>query len=292
MNHCLRDRLEQRLRELPVLPHSLVKLLAVDSKSPEFFDALVEVVEIEPGFASRILAVANSAVSASQAPVTTIRAAVARIGARGASDLVMALSVTRVFVPHDAWEKSLWRHALQVAIAARELVRLLPETTIDPDEAYVAGLLHDVGRFVLFQEGPEELRAVDEGSWDTPAGLLAEEREICGLTHAELGALACERWKLPDRIRECVRHHHDPAKGEPRTTLEELIRIVRVADLAMFPSALPGSRRLEDESDEVVRARLANALPALANLPSEQLRAFLHEVGERETQILHSLGLV
>ncbi|MCA8970590.1 MAG: HDOD domain-containing protein [Planctomycetes bacterium] len=275
-----------------MLPHSLVKLLAVDSTSPEFFDSFVEVVEIEPGFASRILAVANSAESASQAPVTALRAAVARIGARGASDIVMALSVTRVFVPHDDWEKSLWRHALQVAIAARELVHLMPDSRVDPDEAYVAGLLHDVGRFVLFQEGPEELRAVDEGSWDTPAGLLAEEREICGLTHAELGALACERWKLPDRIRECVRHHHDPAVGEPRTALDELIRIVRVADLAMFPSALPGSRRLEEESDEVLRTRLTSALPSLADLSSERLRAFLHEVGERETEILHALGLV
>ena len=102
----------------------------------------------------------------------TLGAAVARIGSLHAANLVVALGISRVFIPRDDWERSLWRHALQVALAARALVAHAQPSGLAPDEAYLVELLHDVGRFVMFQEAPDQLRRVDEGDWDTPEALI------------------------------------------------------------------------------------------------------------------------
>lgn len=187
---ALRERLQRHLDELPVLPMVLVRLLALDPDDEHLPDRVVSLIESEPNFSTRVLAAANSAASSPVAHITTLPNAIARIGTTGASNLVLTIGVTRVFVPRDDWEWSLWRHALQVALAAR-------------------ALLHDIGRFVMFQEAPDQLREIDEGTWDSPEQLVSLEREICGVDHAELGALACHVWGLPDEIVDVVRHHHD-----------------------------------------------------------------------------------
>lgn len=288
----VRTRLTKHVDQLPILPQTLVRLLGIDASSDDYFDALVALIGAEPGFAARVLVLANSVESASRAPVTSIKAAVTRIGTRSTANLIVALSVAKVFIPHDAWEKSLWRHALQVAVASREFARVWALPELDPDEAYLCGLLHDVGRFVLFQEAPAALRRVDEGDWHSAAELVAQERAICGLTHPELGALACEHWKLPATIRDCVaRHHERLPPGEATTRGDALLAVVRAADLVMFASTMPGTPAADEVDDQALQARLAEALPALVVLPIEAQRALIRGVREQAAASVDLLGL-
>ena len=258
---ALRERLVQRVDQLPVLPYCVTQLMGLDPDDEDYFDQVLAIVEIEPNFSTRVLASANSAASASQSAILSLRTAIARLGSQSASNLVIALAVTRVFVPHDDWEKSLWRHAVQVAIAARALAHHASDPDVDPAEAYVCGLLHDVGRFVMFSEAPEKLRLVDEGDWDDPTTLVTVEKRICGVSHAELGALACTKWHLPEVIVEMIRHHHDPLPDRCDSRLAKLTSIVHMADLAMFPSAIPGSPGLHVASDEELCERILDKLP-------------------------------
>jgi HD-like signal output (HDOD) protein len=211
-------RLEGRIRELPILPAVIISLLVLDPADPGYFDHVVAYVNGDPGFAARLLQYANSAAMAPPKPITTINSALIRVGARGAVELIVAHSAARIFLPRKEWERGLWVHATLVGWMMRSLSPLLAGERANPDAAYLFGLLHDIGRFVLYLEAPDDLRAVDETDWDSPEALVQAETEICGFTHAELGYLALRKWSLPDSLALAVRYHHTtpfPPPGFP-----------------------------------------------------------------------------
>mgnify|MGYP001825886387 CR=1 FL=1 len=153
------------------------------------------------------------------------------------------------------------------------------------------GLLHDVGRFVMFKEAPNALRAIDEGDWETPEALVAEERSVCGITHGELGAAACEKWRLPEQISYVVEHHHDSLNGERRGPVGWLIALLQLADLAMFPSTMPGTPGLEAADDVALEAALAPAIPSFIELTTGELRDLSVVASADAEATLSSLGL-
>lgn len=290
----LKKRLEQHLDELPTLPIVVAKLMALRPDDDRYVEHLVELLETEPTFSVRLIAAANSAASAPVRPITTVRGAVARIGATAVSHMIFSMAVLRVFVPRDDWEKSLWRHALQVAIASRSLAL---HGGVNPDEAYACGLLHDLGRFIMFQEAPDLLRRVDEGDWDTPDALIEEERRICGLTHTELGAIACARWKIPDVIMRVVHDHHMKLDQLPQgssrdeVAIARLVATVRIADIAMFPSALPGTVGLEEADDATIEREVLHRLPRFIHVGLADLRDILRTSAAKANELAATLGV-
>ena len=285
----LQDMLHRRVQDLPVLPGVLVRLLALDPSSETYFDDVRDLVETDPAFAARVLTAANAAASAPRDPITSVGAAVTRLGSSGTADIITALSFATVFVPRDAWEKSLWRHSIQVAVASRAVVAADRHQRVDKATAYTAGLLHDIGRFVMFHVADDQLRAVDEGDWDSPAALIEAERTICGLAHTELGALACRSWGLPEAVADLVEHHHDhlvPAAG----AVDPLVEAVQFADLAMFPSARPDTASWLDAAPDVFDHEvLARAPHHLQD--GRELRMLLGDVEAYAADLCAALGL-
>ncbi|MDP1919960.1 MAG: HDOD domain-containing protein [Myxococcales bacterium] len=261
MTALVKDQLLKKVDTLPVLPRVLSQLLELDPAAPSWFDDLVKIVEAEPSYAIRLIGAANSMAAHSVTPITRIRDAVVRLGAREVSNLIISMSVVRVFVPRNDWERGLWTHALEVASVARALARHA-NMGLNFEQAYLGGLLHDVGRFIMFDVAPAALREVDEAAWDTPSQLVAAERGICGLDHAELGAEACARWMIPAHFANLVRFHHDK---NVEVTLGgndgRIGSLVQVADLAGF-SAVSSS----------------HTLPALVDLPAAEGEALLRKV--------------
>src|SRR5689334_7591188 len=105
----LTRKLKLHLEQLPVLPSVVVQLMGLNPDADDYFERVRKIVETEPNFSARLLVSANSAVHASRGPVATVGEALTRIGSRAASNLLLSLAVTRVFIPRDPWEKSLWR---------------------------------------------------------------------------------------------------------------------------------------------------------------------------------------
>ncbi len=230
------QRLQQRLDALPLLPVVVLKLLQLDPADGTHFEQVSELIAQDPPFAVRVLTIANSAAMAcghgSKKGITTLRDALMRVGAQGAVDIVVCHSATRVFLPRTDWERSLWSHALSVGLLAQRLSRYMGPPRVDPAFAYLAGLLHDLGRFILYLEAPADLRAVDETEWDTPTALIDAEKAICGLTHTELGFLAAQKWRLPEDLSLVIRSHHACHPGPPEVPahLVPLVSLVRAAD--------------------------------------------------------------
>ncbi len=208
------NSMERKIDELPLLPQVLVRILQLDQNSENYFEEFGKLTKEDPAFAVRVIALANSSASAPVSPVVSIRDALTRMGVESIRSLVASLAVQRVFLPTKPNEISLWQHSVFTAFAAAKIAEIVPELEVNPAEAYLIGLLHDIGRFVMFEHAAPELLEVDESNWETPEELIEADVEVYAFTHSELGYRACVHWQLPESISEAIRLHHTPIEGE------------------------------------------------------------------------------
>ena len=201
----------ERVETLPLLPGVVMRLLSLDPESDEYFDDLVDIARSEPSFAVRVLRCANSEASAPGQPITSLTQAANRIGAARCGQLAMAVAVARVFVPRTREQRELWAHSLRVASLSRLIAASSGARTDICEAVYTAGLVHDIGRFAMFERVTDDFDRVAESGWETPQALLEVEEELLGYDHTRVGQLICERWGLSPPLIEIVRHHHRPA---------------------------------------------------------------------------------
>jgi len=283
---------ELAVEELPVLPGVVMRMMGLSPESDQFFEEVLNIASEDPGLALRVIRTANSPMSAPRSPVETIEGAIARLGANHVAELVTTVAIARVFVPRSSGETELWLHAIEVATACRAIVEHVHIDGVTAEQAYLAGLLHDIGRFILFDQAPEFIQAVDDLAWTTPQELIAAERHVCGIDHAELGGRVCAHWDVPERIVTIVRTHHELPAEMPNLVLP-LLEVVRVADwLSIW-------HRAHGDGDGLVDA-VAHDLPELDGSASDQtpivtaadLASLLPDVVKARTRAIRDLGLV
>ncbi len=286
--------MEEKIDELPLLPQVLVRILQLDPKSEEYFEEFEHSAKEDPAFAVRVIALANSAASSPVAPISVIRDALARMGATTVASFVASLAVQRVFMPTEPNQILLWKHSISTAVAAQRVAELVPQLQVQPGHAYLVGLLHDVGRFVMFEHAPKQLLEVDEHNWQTPDELEVVDVEVFNFTHSELGYLACEHWGVPDAIAEIIRHHHTPLQGTivPGST-DATTFCVQVAD--RLSVTLIDSEDCQSLSNDQVKERIA--LHCLKSeeerrlLAMDRLAAELPMIRRESEYLIQNLGL-
>lgn len=203
------ERLAQQLHQLPLLPAVVTEILSLDSGADDYLDHLVRLARRDPPFAVRVLQCANSAHSAPLTPIASLERAAMRLGTEQCAGLVLALAVVKVFVPKTDAQRFLWVHSLQTALFATRFCQDIRSLRRDCDQAYVCGLLHDIGRFVQFEGAPADISRIDDMHWTAPEELVEIERSALGYDHTLLGWHACKKWSLPDSVGEVILHHHD-----------------------------------------------------------------------------------
>jgi len=198
-----------------------------------------------------------------------------------------------VFLPTKPNEVRLWQHSVYAAFAAAQVAESAPDIKIDPAEAYLVGLLHDIGRFVMFEHAAPNLLKVDESQWETPDQLIEADVEVYKFTHSELGFKACEHWRLPESICDVIRLHHTPIDGDiVPGSLEALLFCVQVADHLCL-SLLQREDFDDIPADEREQRILANCLKTdqQAKLLSPQVLAEKLELIRSDSQdLLSGLG--
>jgi putative nucleotidyltransferase with HDIG domain len=242
------DSLESRLEQIAVLPAVISRLAALDLDSPTATDEIIALVRSDPPLALRLMRLANYR-SRDEGGTDTIPRAIVAVGTRSLANLILSLSVVEVFVPHTRGQRNLWIHSIQTAMTARRLAILRPDLGLEMEQCFLAGLLHDIGRFVIFEHRHEEMAQLDEADVDDPRELVAAELRVCGFDHAALGYEVCRRWRLPETVCEMVRVHH--MYGENRQSVPPevaaLVRMVQQADCFSFGLLRnPTSARLSD----------------------------------------------
>ncbi|WP_018954969.1 HDOD domain-containing protein [Thioalkalivibrio sulfidiphilus] len=207
------DELLEQTEGLVSLPAIAVRLneLVEDPKSSTA--DIASLISQDPSLTLRLLKLANSPLYGFSTSVDTITRAVTVIGAGRIRDLVIATTVPKAF---DGVENPLlsledfWRHSIYCGLAARLMAeQVMPKRA---ETVFIAGLLHDIGRLLIFNREPDEahqafLLALQKSS---ELGPQSAEREVLGYDHAEVGGELAARWKLPVSLQECIRWHHRP----------------------------------------------------------------------------------
>jgi putative nucleotidyltransferase with HDIG domain len=290
------EELEHRLDELPLLPAVIARLLAMSPDDPDYFDQVLELAGADPTLSMRIIRLSNSATNAPVREITTLQEAVVRIGSREIAGLITALALMRIFTPTTQGQNNLWIHSVEVAATSRAIARLEPDLGVDPEQAYLCGLLHDIGRFVLFGDSPEEIGRIDESDWHTPAQLIWKEREISGFDHAELGWHACRKWDMPEQVTRVVQHHHVYSNLEdvvPGRMLYNLVQVVQMADFFSI-HAIRNTNLTSLSPDVLVESLSANCIhPLWVNPPTsaERLAGKVSRILDETALIIDGLGL-
>lgn len=182
---------------------------------------IAKIISEDMGLTARILKLANSPMFGYFSKIDSITQAVTIIGVFQVRDLALALSVMDVFkgIPEDLVNmEQFWKHSIATGLAARILATSQREANVE--RFFVAGILHDIGRLVMYVRVPEICLELLEQSRATGSLLYRAEAERFSFDHAEVGGMLLRRWKIPPSVGEPVGCHHDCRKASqyPRET--------------------------------------------------------------------------
>lgn len=198
-------------RQLGVCPAVVYRTLSVLRRENASFNEIEKIAECDPVLATSLLSFANSALYAHSAPVRTIGAAIAYIGVDAAKRVILSAAARPVLTSIGL--PDLWAHSVDVAAIAEQLAA--SAGAADPSEAFVAGLIHDIGRIVLEMCEAPELPAAHRKLARAANCVLAADIALLGRDHGEIGATVLDRWGMPSDLVEAVRRHHRPEGARP-----------------------------------------------------------------------------
>ena len=206
------DDIADKASEVFVLPDAVTRLKECMDDSAASIDDIAEIIAFDPGLASQMLKVANSALYRFPNKIETISKALQVIGTRSAYDLALAYGITHAFSAIDSkiidldkfWEQSVSCGLLAKYFAETRRIR-------EPERLFVCGLLHNIGELVVVSQLPHEAkRCLAFNARVSPAEL---QQAILGFTYAELSGALVRRWNIPESITKPVSLIHDVDSG-------------------------------------------------------------------------------
>ncbi|WP_296447251.1 HDOD domain-containing protein [Rhodoferax sp. UBA5149] len=208
MNTILPDEILQHIHNLPSLPTVVMELLASIGQDDVNIDALAQKIAQDQALTARTLRLANSSFYGMANQVTTIQEAILILGFRTVRSLATTAALIGAFAgsPHSSFNVTpFWRHAIAAAVCARELA---VHVHLNPEHAYTAGLLHDIGRLVLVTQFQPHYEATMAHRAQLDCSLLDAEHAVLGVDHVLAGQLLTRHWKFPEAMQQAVASHH------------------------------------------------------------------------------------
>ncbi|MCH9032016.1 MAG: HDOD domain-containing protein [candidate division Zixibacteria bacterium] len=251
--------------QLRALPQTLVQTIKVVRDENSSAAALGSVVQSDPALCVKILCVANSPFFGQQREIKQISQAVQLIGARAVLAFALSLSIYKLTadLPGKLDRKRFWRHSLETAVAGRLLAESI--AGVDPEEAFICALLHDIGKVALEGSRPEIYGRILA---ETEAGghLRELEQDEWGVDHTAVGQFLLEQWNLPSEICEAVGNHHPDCNSLEKAKYSNLTLCVSLAN------TISRYRITERSGDSVQRFETkTKILEALGLLPEQVL---------------------
>jgi putative nucleotidyltransferase with HDIG domain len=204
-----------KFKDLPTLPDVVARVMQIVSNPLTTADDLNQVISLDQALTFKVLRLANSAYYGFPKEITTITQSVTILGFNTIRNLALSVSVHKMLFADR--EKGLfsyrefWKHGVAVGVCTRVLARRMGYKS--EENAFTAGLLHDIGKSLLDKVDHEGFLRAIEKSRDSGRSLWDVEREIFGLDHAALGEYMGEIWNLPQELRLAIGSQHAPAEG-------------------------------------------------------------------------------
>jgi putative nucleotidyltransferase with HDIG domain len=273
MESAVPDFILESVRSLPPLPASAARLLEIAGDPDADLKEVARVIELDQTLTARVLRAANSALYGVPRRVQTVQQATVLLGRDAVVNLALGISVMalRSGVKQDTWPfppADFWRHSFGVATLAHHLAKRIPG--VSPDEAFVAGLMHDIGKLVLLEHFGEVYAQVVMAAQYGAKPLFMLEQDVLDTDHAVAGHALCLHWKIPATITRAISEHHDENDSAPRT-VADLVRnandLVKAAGIGYGGSHFAELR----DSPHLPSRQIAPAdlRRLIANLPEE-----------------------
>jgi putative nucleotidyltransferase with HDIG domain len=223
-----------QLQDLSTTPALLAKILSLVKDDTQSTEDLCEFISRDPAMAQRVLKIANSAFFAHSGQITDIHQAVLFLGLDRIKSIAVGMTVMNIFPASRGFRvENLWIHSYEVAFLASVLTEKIAITR--PQESFLAGLLHDIGRIIFYGMDHTLFHTIE-----TTDTMLEQESSAFGCTHAEAGAWFAEDIGLPNGIVTSIKYHHRPSAAPDEMNLVSLVALAEALTRMFGP-------RVEDD---------------------------------------------
>lgn len=202
------------LGELPPLPQVATQLLRVSADPDASAEDLRKIISTDQALTSQILKIANSAMFGMMREVNTLTQAIMTLGFSTIKSVVIASSAKNLYHRGTVGlqERLIWEHALVTAISSRAFAKAVRFPRVE--EAFIGGLMHDIGKSVMGVKFPERYGALLRTVYNEGCDSLALELDTFGFDHAMVGEALVQAWNLAPSLQQAVRWHHDPIHAQ------------------------------------------------------------------------------
>lgn len=267
-------------RDLPAMPQVASKVLEMSADPNTSAQQLQQIISDDQAMTARILKIANSAMYSCSRKVKTLTEAIVMLGFDSIRSLVVTSAARNLYNTRNAStglkERLLWEHSIGVAFACRLLV--LERIPSLAEEAFLAGLMHDIGKLVLNLRVPEQFDEIVQLVYNDNLPFNSTEKEILGYDHAEVGAKLINKWNLSPMLEDTILHHHNP---EAMTIDNPLLLYLDLGNKLCHKLGIG----FVDEPDLDINGCLANQILGLSPKTFEVTILRLQETLESEMEI-------
>lgn len=259
------------VKDLPAMADIVTDFLLATQDPDWTAKKLAMVVAKDPAVAACVLKVANSSYYSFQRQITSIEGAVSVLGLKTLKSLVLAAGVKTMNKRFGLIEKLLVEDSIGSALSARAIAR--QAGGLDPEEAFLAGLMRHIGKIAMNNISPEDYSEIIQGVYNQEGSLANLERKHFPYTHSAIGAALLDSWNLSPTLVACTLFHTDlPPNGALDKTTERLLATVNLAGTVCQRLGI-GQRQAEESLD-----LLSNPHAAELGLDEESAEAILEEV--------------
>jgi HD-like signal output (HDOD) protein len=299
------DLILRQVESLPTLPSVAMRLLSLTAAEDTHARDVVDLIRADQTLTAKVLALCRQADRGLRDDVMTVDRAVVLLGFNTIRNAVLSVKVLETFpdkpraarngaeseadaaaagpVPAPAFDYlNFWRHSLAVAITAELLATAAAAPDLPPGEAFVCGLMHDVGKLALDQVLPKSFARVLQLAELNQGNLAEFERRVIGLDHHTAGKRLAEQWGLPHALQDCIWLHGTAYELLPRLEHRRLVGLVSLADLMVRQQHVGFSGNFVVRQDPRELAKKIGIDPEAITAAS----ARLHEELERRSKAL------
>ena len=214
--------------DLPPLPHVASKAMVMVEDPDTTAGKLSDLLGTDTALAARVLKIANSAMFACQREITTLNQAIMIIGFKALKGIIVAATLRQLNRKFGKLEKMIWENSTSTAVGAHFVAQHLKKHYVD--EAFLLGLLHDLGKLVLMRQIPDEYTEVTKITQSAGRPYFEVEQEKLGFAHPLIGALVAKKWNFSPETCQVILHHHDPIEAAPENELEEKTLVIQLGN--------------------------------------------------------------
>ncbi len=225
----IKSRIVQEIEGLPTFPEHVTKLIEMCTNPDTSIEAISEQIMLDPAITADVIKLSNSAGFITGKRIESVPSAVMTIGLKNVKAILMASNARKIMNERYTHYEQIWEHCNKVAAYARFLAAFTQKNSVQ-ENAFMAGLLHDLGKIILLSTDLELVKSISDIVRDRKLMTSAVMEEISiGISHSEIGGMVALKWQFPEYLIDAISCHHAPHSGN--TAHHDLVFVVYLANL-------------------------------------------------------------